>query len=80
MRFINGVKIEKGVPTPKRQPHGFWVKVLDSMTLSRVGNPGESFTVPSWKIANNIHGCARQAGMGIQTSKVENGYRIWRVR
>jgi hypothetical protein len=81
MRIVGGVQLEKHVPIPKVQPHGRWLPVLLAMQVTTEQQVGESFLVKSYEIARSVHGCARQKGMQIKSTKQSDGrFRIWRVK
>ena len=68
-------KIEKGVPCPKRnRTHGKWQKLAAMM------KKGDSVVLPTGTQKSGLFSAIRRAGGQACSRRVENGYRVWRIK
>ena len=64
-------KIEKGIPIPPIQTR---------YPLSDMAK-GDSFMLPvKTKDFHNVYACAKRKGITVSVRKVQNGFRVWRVK
>lgn len=66
-------KPEKGIPIPHRE-YGMWREVALKMEV------GESVFFPTLAHAPALHAGLKNAGFKAVTRKVEDGYRVWRIK
>ncbi|HDY68781.1 hypothetical protein LCGC14_1683220 [marine sediment metagenome] len=75
---IGGLKIESGIPMPKRQAKGAYEKIVDIM------NVDDSIFCKTYKELNRVRLGLINAGKPkeykFRTGKVEGGFRIWRLK
>lgn len=72
---MSNISIDKGIPMPEQRSG--WGKFGNTIREMEVG---DSVLVTEQRDVANLMSSGKRIGLGMSSRKVENGWRVWRIK